>query len=115
MNHIWLYIRQEDLAVEWEQLSDEGRDVSSLQKEYDLLRSSDLENSPEMQARARQLLDQAQSLPLREDYPFAEPSGLEEIRALRPSGPRRMTSYLPNEELLDRVHAAWLGRCSEIF
>lgn len=112
MNHIWLYIRQEDLAVEWEQLSDEGRDVSSLQKEYDLLRSSDLENSPEMQARARQLLDQAQSLPLREDYPFAEPSGLEEIRALRPSGPRRMTSYLPNEELLDRVHAAWLGRCS---
>lgn len=112
MKHSWLYLEQKDLITEWEQLQDEGCDVTSLQSEYNLLRSSDLENDPEIQARGLRFLEAAQSLPLIKDYPWEEPSDLESIRALRPPGPRQITSHLPNEVLLDRVHAAWSGRCA---
>ncbi|HEY3266936.1 MAG TPA: ADP-ribosylglycohydrolase family protein [Armatimonadota bacterium] len=44
------------------------------------------------------------------EYPFAEPNGLEEIRALRPSGPRVMDYDLSDLQLEDKVHGALLGR-----
>ncbi|UCD46202.1 MAG: ADP-ribosylglycohydrolase family protein [Candidatus Bathyarchaeota archaeon] len=48
----------------------------------------------------------------RPDFPFHEPSDLEGIREARPEGPRE-TGYAPSgEELYDRTHGAWLGRCS---
>ncbi len=42
----------------------------------------------------------------------AEPTGLEEIRKLRPRGPRRMPLDLSEEKLLDRLLGAWLGRAA---
>lgn len=39
-----------------------------------------------------------------------EPDDLEEIRALRPSGPRDLAWAPSQRELLDRLHGAWTGR-----
>lgn len=44
------------------------------------------------------------------DFPYDEPSGLEEIRAARPAGPRRLDAGLGEEEWRDRFLGAWLGR-----
>lgn len=41
-----------------------------------------------------------------------EPSGLEEIRALRPDGPRRYDFTMSDETLADRMLGAWLGRAA---
>ncbi|MCY4020416.1 MAG: ADP-ribosylglycohydrolase family protein [Chloroflexi bacterium] len=42
----------------------------------------------------------------------AEPEDLEGIRALRPGGPRRYWTGLPEAEYRDRLEGAWLGRCA---
>ena len=41
-----------------------------------------------------------------------EPSTLEEIRALRPSGPRALPLRLSEDALRDRILGAWLGRAA---
>ena len=41
-----------------------------------------------------------------------EPSDLEEIRALRPRGPRKLKVTLSKEALADRMRGAWLGRAA---
>jgi len=45
-----------------------------------------------------------------EDFPYDEPSGLEDIRARRPDGPRRIAVAKSQEELADRTLGAWTGR-----
>jgi ADP-ribosylglycohydrolase len=40
-----------------------------------------------------------------------EPSDLESIRMLRPDGPRRLAFAPDEDELIDRMHGAWTGRC----
>ena len=41
-----------------------------------------------------------------------EPSTLEEIRSLRPKGPRSIERIFSYAELYDRIYGAWLGRCA---
>lgn len=41
-----------------------------------------------------------------------EPSGLREIRALRPRGPRRLKARFTDAQLRDRMLGAWLGRAA---
>ena len=45
-------------------------------------------------------------------FPFTEPSDLDSIHAERPDGPRRVAVNVSEEELLDRIHGAWLGRAA---
>ncbi len=40
-----------------------------------------------------------------------EPNDLEQIRAMRPAGPRDLKWAPKDDELLDRLHGAWTGRC----
>jgi ADP-ribosylglycohydrolase len=46
-----------------------------------------------------------------DDFPFAEPAGLEAIRHVRPNGVRDMAKEIAERDLLERVHGAWIGRC----
>jgi ADP-ribosylglycohydrolase len=46
------------------------------------------------------------------DFPFDEPSTLSAIRPLRPEGPRQLEVELSDDDLLDRIHGAWLGRAA---
>src|SRR5690606_4851316 len=57
------------------------------------------------------LFDKAQKFKIRKGFPFSEPSHLAGIRSLRPNGPRRYEKRLSDKVLLDRITAAWTGRC----
>lgn len=50
--------------------------------------------------------------PVPKDLAAREPSGLEEIKALRPRGPRRLKREFTSDELADRMAGAWLGRAA---
>ena len=108
----FLTLTAADLAVEREQLLDEGKDISSVETELAALAATDLESDPALQDRANALLDLTAALPMRPGYPYNEPSDLAGIHAQRPDGPRRFAHALADDVLFDRVHAAWLGRCA---
>lgn len=112
MNFEWLHFTRKDLAIEREQLLDEGKDRAELEPVFQELSEGGADDEGGFQARFEEFLDNAQSAPTRDDFPFIEPSDLGSIRELRPEGPRRMVSQLSNEEIQDRIHAAWLGRCA---
>lgn len=50
------------------------------------------------------------ALPVRKDFPFAEPNDLEAIRAARPAATRSKKLPYGDDELYDRLYGAWLGR-----
>lgn len=56
------------------------------------------------------LYHELMSLPIREDFPYSEPSDLPGIRAERDEGVRRFRMVICEEDLLDRLYGAWLGR-----
>jgi len=58
------------------------------------------------------ILCDLESLQPAESFPYVEPSTLDEIRAKRPDGPRRMELNLTDAQMLDRIHGAWLGRAA---
>src|SRR5262245_49963452 len=99
MKQKWLSLGSEELAVERQQLEDEGRDIGALAAEFDALANMDIEAEPGAQERVNALFDRAQAIPSRSDYPFHEPSGLEEIQAARPEGRRTVPLQLDDESL----------------
>lgn len=113
MNLSGLTLTPGDLRTEHAQLIDEGRDISpEIEGAFQELERATLESNPGYQTRAEALLDRAQELPYRADYAYQEPSDLEAIRAARPQGKRVVRQVLSDADLLDRLTAAWLGRCS---
>ncbi|HZQ05560.1 MAG TPA: ADP-ribosylglycohydrolase family protein [Anaerolineae bacterium] len=112
MKQKWLYLGREELAVERQQLQDEGQDLTSVAAEFDALAALDLDADLSYQPRVNALFDRAQNLPLRSDYPYFEPSDRDAIRNARPAGPRTFPLHLDENEVYDRVLGAWLGRCA---
>ncbi len=115
MKQHYLSIDHDFLAVERQQLRDEGRDIASVASEFETLLAADLDADPKegLQARAEALLDACAALPTRGDYPYVEPSDLEGIRRGRPADTPFLIVTDPGDEVLfDRVLAAWLGRCA---
>jgi ADP-ribosylglycohydrolase len=106
----WLWVSTQDLRIEWEQSTDEGRDLSALEPEFMQLAGRDLENDADAQRRAHVLLLDVLRQPLRADYGPVEPDDLIEIRAARPAGPRVLEAGA--DHLEDRLLGAWLGRCA---
>lgn len=105
VTHPWLSISRDDLLVERLQAEQEGRDLDSVQGEFDALLA---EADPEP-LRSAALLDSIQDLPTRGDYAYDEPSDLAGIRA-RTRVPPSLPPVDPGT-LEDRIHGAWLGRC----
>jgi ADP-ribosylglycohydrolase len=58
------------------------------------------------------LYDEIMALPDDDDLAAREPNELDEIRRLRPDGPRDLGWKPSATELTDRLHGAWLGRFS---
>ena len=110
----WLWLSAADLAIELEQLRDEGKDPRPLMSRFRrLMRLGDEKLAlPRNQSAAARLLDDGQRLPQRKDFPFDEPSDLGAIRKLRQRGPRAFRSRLPTKVLADKLLGAWLGRCA---
>lgn len=113
MKHRYLTIDHAFLQVERQQLTDEGRDLTSVAAEFDALLNADLDADPGAQARAAALLDACAGLPRRADYPYDEPSDLAGIRAAQPTdAPAWFVADPGDDDLFDRVLGAWLGRCA---
>lgn len=111
LKHTWLYLSKSDVETERLQCVQEGRDLSSVEEEFNRVLALDLEN-PAHQPAAQALLDRTIELPIRADFPFEEPSDLEGIRAARPvQGPHLAPFALDPSTLEDRVYGAWVGRC----
>ena len=89
------------------QRREEGCDVEAIEElvEHTLRRDDGLQGI-ELYA----ILHNLESLQPADSFPYVEPSTLDEIRAERPDGPRRIPLNLTGAEMLDRIHGAWLGR-----
>lgn len=110
MKHIWLYLSHSDIEVERQQCTEEGRDLSSVEDEFERVLSLDLEE-PGNQPAAQALLDETIKLPLRSEYEFVEPNDLESIRAARPHNRPQLPIWKGSDsELLDKLHGAWSAR-----
>ena len=84
----------------------------TLQKEhgkYDAVRAEAWRQAAEA------LLDQVQTLPLRADYPYVEPSDLPGIVAQRRKGPNLKAWKGSKAKMLERLHGGWLGRICGCF
>jgi len=97
------------VRVEFNQRKEEGCDVRNIEKEI-----FDMKSLPEEtgMARAEQLFRKLEALSPAADFPYTEPSELDEIKAARPAGPRSMEISITEERLLEKTHGAWLGRCA---
>lgn len=104
--HFWeLY--EEDLLVEYTQSVEEGLDVAHLEA---LIKAvSTLPRSLHKQELGTVIFRMISEAKQREEYPYNEPSTLEEIKALRK--PYEYSAVLPTlEQLKEKIHGAWLGR-----
>ena len=93
--------------AELKQLSEEGCDTWEHERRLALLKK---EGGPDLLKRLQGLCDGLASLPRSPDFAYEEPSELEEIKARRPAGPRRLAVPMPAETLEQRTAGAWLGR-----
>ncbi len=99
-----------DLAIERIQASEEGRDLSSVEKELDAL-CKDTRN-PLLYKRADDLYDIIQTLPLKTGYHYVEPNTIADIHAQRGPAVSLPFTTLSEEALYDRILGAWLARCA---
>ena len=105
-----LYWSPEDVRTEYSQLTEEGRDLTSVERDFDWLMSLDDDALMEYQVVFDELLDKTINLPLRNDCPWVEPGNLASILACRPNRVERKFRSLTDSELFDKLHGAWLGR-----
>ncbi|QYM79046.1 ADP-ribosylglycohydrolase family protein [Horticoccus luteus] len=116
---LWLYGC--DLGTEALQAEQEGRDLSSVAKEFARLAAVEPDagyleqlltgrRGAQWFADAGALLDRVSALPMRPDYPFVEPSDLKGIRAQRRRGGALPPWRGSRAKMADRVRGAFLGR-----
>lgn len=90
------------------QLEEEGRAVGTIAQELAYVEA--LPEAQQPQALCA-FFEAAAALPVRDDWRYEEPSELDDIRNLRPEGPRLMD--IPSHDVLaDRILGAWIGRCA---
>lgn len=95
------------LELEYRQSTEEGYDLGIY---HDLfLAASKIPDSIEKDQIADVLFRIVSHAPMRKDYPYTEPSGLSEIKALRTSFDFQQ-HYPDNAQLKNKVEGAWLGR-----
>lgn len=94
------------LSAELVERREAGYDVSGVEE---AVRAALDGGSPEEIERAHALVEETE---LRPDWPFEEPSSLEEIRRSLSPPPDLAPLRLGDEELRDRLLGAWIGRCA---
>ncbi len=104
--HEWeVYSHQ--LPVEYRQSVEEGKDVAALWALVDAI--DHMPNDSYKDAMGDILHDMIVNAPMRSDFHYHEPSGLEEIRAARKLWP--VQGEVPaGETLRDKIAGAWYGR-----
>ena len=92
---------------ELKELAESGCDIWDLERRLALIED---EKGPDQAKRLEALCRSLEQALPSADFAYEEPSGLEEIRARRPAGPRRIAVHTSDASLDDRTLGAWLGR-----
>ncbi|MEM2129590.1 MAG: ADP-ribosylglycohydrolase family protein [Candidatus Bathyarchaeia archaeon] len=87
------------------QREEEGCEVEDFKEELKKIKTK----SPK---KLEQLLKNLAKLSVRRDFPYKEPSTLEEIRAERPKKQKTIKFELNEEQIYDKIFGGWLGRCA---
>jgi len=104
------YLRREEILelLEYEitQLEQEGKNVTDEIKErfQELKREGSLREIEEF-------YDSLENLDKRADYPYEEPSEINEIKREAPQGKMTFPKILDKDVLYEHIYGAWLGRC----
>ena len=94
-----------DMMTEWMQCMEEGLDVESYRPICEKIAAS----PAGWDTLAWEIAEKMHAAPVREGYPYDEPSGYEEILAKRPA--KRHTFQKPDPDALrDKLKGAWTGR-----
>lgn len=95
------------LYAELQQLEEEGFEIpEELRRKCARLKNPEDLWSPALES----IREELNHLTLRAGWSYEEPDELDEIRRLRPEGPRRLALHCSDRELLERYHGAWRGR-----
>ena len=87
------------------QRKEEGYDVTEVEEKF-------LGIKRKTASKLREILNALENCPFRSDFPYKEPSGLQEIIAERPEKLKKEVITLSDEELFDKIYGGWLGRCA---
>ena len=63
-------------------------------------------------AEFKKLYEELVSLPIKNSFPYTEPSTLEAIKAERPDAPRELVMSSDDDEIYNRIYGGWLGRAA---
>ena len=97
----------DELTIEYTQSYEEGLDVEQYKNLFEAV--DKMPKGANRDKMADVLFDIVINAPMRADYPYTEPSALEEIRQLRKEHP--VCGTVPTGDALrSRIHGAWLGR-----
>ena len=103
--HDWEFYPS-NLPTEYEQSMEEGLDIGAYR---DIFYSVNCLPNGEIKKKLGDVLfEVVANAKVREDYPYHEPSDIEQIQMLR-KGPESPLSY-DKEALNDKIHGAWIGR-----
>ena len=97
-----------NIRDEIRQCREEGRMISGLLPRAEEILS--MEEGPEKESCARQLLLELENCPVDEAFPFEEPVEWEKLAAACEGNGIHL--QIPEEELQDRIRSAWTGRAS---
>jgi len=104
------YLQKEEtlelLEEETSQLTQEGRNVTKEIKER--LRRLKKEGTP---GEIEEFYNTLEDLEQRADYPYEEPSEIDEIKKEAPQKEIAFPKILGKDALYERIYGAWLGRC----
>jgi len=87
------------------QKKEEGYDVTDIEKEF-------LKTEIKTETELKNFLDALERCPFKSDFPYKEPSDLQDMAAERPGKIERMVVNLSDEDLFDKIYGGWLGRCA---
>jgi len=88
------------------QLAQEGKNIDGeIKRKFEQLRKEG--SLDEMEA----FYDRVENLDKRADYPYDEPSQIDEIKKKRPKKEITFPKIPDKDVLYDRIYGAWLGRC----
>jgi len=97
-----LKLLEEEIA----QLTQEGRNVTEkIKRKFEQLRKEG--SLDEMEA----FYDSVENLDKRADYPYDEPSQIDEIKKKIPEVEITLPRILDKDALYERIYGSWLGRC----
>ena len=97
-----------NIKNDFRQSTEEGKDVAQYEEVVNAV--ANMPEGPVRDDCADVLFKAMLDAPMKEGYPYVEPSDLKGIREARPEKRKDFASALQKDALREKIHGAWLGR-----